>query len=329
MSEEASSAIKENTKLVDTNGNEADEATRSNYDDDDDYDYDINDNGGDEDEKLFVTSSKKVKVTTATTTTTTSSSTSSDEIEDDEDSNSNSKTSKVNCDKKDESKVDNDSSEQQENNNTNKEIEEEAAKCLEQANKTLMEEKAKVLGDLHGNVNYAIILAFLDKFASHLSLKDLTFATLESYFTATKTLPRKFIELHLKLMKNLPMGKHAKKDKWELYMAKFVRRFSHKDAQLIENNEYLSCDMSAKVNRKKKIKFCNFRKLIGISVYAEDPAYIVHRTDRTFLFFLGVTSGILCATMYFFFNYFGSIFTQIRLGHKPQKSFFICFILAR
>ena len=55
------------------------------------------------------------------------------------------------------------------------------------------------------------------------------------------------------------MGKHAKKDKWELYMAKFVRRFSHKDAQLIENNEYLSCDMSAKVKRKQQTinKICH------------------------------------------------------------------------
>jgi hypothetical protein len=59
-------------------------------------------------------------------------------------------------------------------------------------------------------------------------------------------------------------------------------------------------------------------------VYRKTP-HIVPRTDRAFLFFLGVTSGILCATVYFFFNYFGSIFTQFRPGHRPQKSFFLNF----
>jgi hypothetical protein len=54
--------------------------------------------------------------------------------------------------------------------------------------------------------------------------------------------------------------------------------------------------------------------------YRKTP-HIVPRTDSTFFLFLGVTSGILCATVYFFFNYFGSIFTQLRPGHRPQKIF--------
>jgi hypothetical protein len=38
--------------------------------------------------------------------------------------------------------------------------------------------------------------------------------------------------------------------------------------------------------------------------YRKTP-HIVPRTDQTFYFFLGVTPGILCATVNFFFNYFG------------------------
>ena len=65
--------------------------------------------------------------------------------------------------------------------------------------------------------------------------------------------------------------------------------------------------------------------IINIYIYRKTPHIVVPRTDRTFLFFLGVTSGILCATVYFFFNYFGSIFTQFRPGHRPQKSIFWIF----
>jgi len=221
----------------------------SNYDDD--YDYDINDNANeeddDEDEKLFVADTKKAKVAPASASSSTSDDDDNDD-DDDEGENSNSKTesddkvAKINGEEKS-------SPPKQDLNDQNKQDAVEADAIAEK-NLELsraLEEKTKILAQLHENVDYAIILAFLDKFAAHLSLKDLTFATLESYFTATKTLPRKLIDLHLKLMKNLPMGKHAKKDKWDYYLAKFVRRFSARDAQLIEDNAYLTCDVSFKV----------------------------------------------------------------------------------
>ena len=44
--------------------------------------------------------------------------------------------------------------------------------------------------------------------------------------------------------------------------------------------------------------------------------------DGSSFFFLGITSEILCATVYFCFNYFGPIFIQFRLGNRPQKSNF-------
>lgn len=211
---------------------ENDLETQSDYDDD--YDYDINDNGNnddDDEEKLFVTDAKKPKETVSSSTS-----------DDDDEENSNSKTdsdvkvSKENGDKEPLVKQESDV----------KDDEQTATATLDLSQS--LEEKKQILSQLHENVDYAIILAFLDKFASHLSLKDLTFATLESYFTATKTIPRKLIDLHLKLMKNLPMGKHAKKDKWDYYLAKFVRRFSAKEAQLIEDSAYLTCDVGFKVN---------------------------------------------------------------------------------
>jgi hypothetical protein len=77
--------------------------------------------------------------------------------------------------------------------------------------------------------------------------------------------------------------------------------------------------MSRLAYTQKNIHFVqiinNFRR------YRKTP-HIVPRTDRTFFLILGVTSGILCAAVYFFFNYFGYISTQFRPGHRPQKSFF-------
>ena len=52
----------------------------------------------------------------------------------------------------------------------------------------------------------------------------------------------------------------------------------------------------------------------------EDPAYSTPDGPH-FFFFLGVTSGVLCATVFFFFNFFGSIFPHLRPGHRPQKIF--------
>ena len=214
---------------------ENDIETQSDYDDD--YDYDINDNGNNEDDdegKLFVTDAKKPKETVSSST--------SDDDDDDEE-NSNSKTDsdvKISIENGDKEPLAKPESDLKNDEQTT------AIATLDMSQS--LEEKTQIISQLHENVDYAIILAFLDKFASHLSLKDLTFATLESYFTATKTIPRKLIDLHLKLMKNLPMGKHAKKDKWDYYLAKFVRRFSAKEAQLIEDSAYLTCDVGFKVN---------------------------------------------------------------------------------
>jgi hypothetical protein len=49
----------------------------------------------------------------------------------------------------------------------------------------------------------------------------------------------------------------------------------------------------------------------------------VPRTDRTFLFFLGVTSGILCATVYFFFsNISGPFSHNLDWSISPRSRFF-------
>lgn len=211
-----------------------------------DYDYDVNgemdvDNLEEDDEKLFI-KDKKTQIEPD--------SHSSTVVDSDSEENSN---SKAESDEKLKAKEANDaeSTNEQKSNEETTAAEIEAEKQKELAKS--LEETNQVLAELWGNINYGIVLAFLEKFATHLSLNDLTFKNLDCYLSNTRTLNRKLIDLHLKLLKNLPMGKHAKKDKWEYYLAKFVKRFSSADSQLIENGAYLTCKVSVKVKCMKNL----------------------------------------------------------------------------
>ena len=204
--------------------------------DEDNYDYDVNgemdvDNLDEDDEKLFLKASK---------TQIENDSHSSTLVDSESEENSNSKAKETN----DAKSV---------NEPKSNESEEAATAIADIELDKQKEETNQVLVELWADINYGIILAFLDKFATHLSLKDLTFKNLESYLSNTRTLNRKLIDLHLKLLKNLPMGKHAKKDKWEYYLAKFVKRFSNTDSQLIENGDYLTCNVKMKVACMKNL----------------------------------------------------------------------------
>jgi hypothetical protein len=53
----------------------------------------------------------------------------------------------------------------------------------------------------------------------------------------------------------------------------------------------------------------------------EDPAYSTPDGSNFFIFSGGYVRDTMCNSV-FFFNYFGSIFTQFRPGHRPQKAFF-------
>ena len=205
----------------------------------DDYDYDINEDVEEEedldDDKLF-NSKNTAKSKTPASNTSSSESEAEEEVDDEENSNIESKTPKT------EQKTSETPA------NANPPIAEvtqtpEAAAMELEASQAL-EEKNKALTQLLNNINYAVVLAFLEKFSIHLAIKEYTFKTLECQLTNAKTLNRKLVDFHLKLIKNLPMGKHAKKDKWEYYLAKFARRFSASDAALIENGTYLTCDVS-------------------------------------------------------------------------------------
>jgi hypothetical protein len=76
----------------------------------------------------------------------------------------------------------------------------------------------KSLDALYANVNYAVVLAFLDKFGAHLQLKEFTFKNLECQLLNAKSISRKFFDFHLNLLKRLSFGKHVKKEKWEYYL---------------------------------------------------------------------------------------------------------------
>jgi hypothetical protein len=53
----------------------------------------------------------------------------------------------------------------------------------------------------------------------------------------------------------------------------------------------------------------------------EDPAHSTPDGSNFFIFSGRYVRDTMCNSV-FFFNYFGSIFTQFRPGYKPQKSFF-------
>jgi hypothetical protein len=60
--------------------------------------------------------------------------------------------------------------------------------------------------------------------------------------------------------------------------------------------------------------------------YRKTP-HIVPRTYRTFLFFLGVTSGILCAAVYFFSTISGPFSHNLDRDIDPRSLFFEFFFV--
>lgn len=73
---------------------------------------------------------------------------------------------------------------------------------------------------LLNDINYGIILAYMEKFTKHLSIKEYTYKTFDAHLLEAKQMPRKLLDFQLNLIKNLNMGKNAKKDKWEFYIGK-------------------------------------------------------------------------------------------------------------
>jgi hypothetical protein len=67
--------------------------------------------------------------------------------------------------------------------------------------------------------------------------------------------------------------------------------------------------------------FVKFTLKISLQI-PEDPAYSTPDGSNFYFFSGRYYTGILCATVFLFFSYFGSILTQFRPGHRPQKSFF-------
>ena len=220
---------------------------------DDDYDYDVNeatdDNGLSQTKHASPSSSNSSGAATT----------------DDDDDNSNS----------------NDNNENNKNAKTQGE-EKEANLTLaqrEEAEQAVAVEHAQLLHSLRANINYAVCLAFLAKFAIHLNIKDCSFATLEQTLTCTRDPPpRKLVDLHVKLLKNLPMGKHVKRDKWPYYLSKFVRRsgLCEKGAQLIEEGAYgATRDIELRVATLKALleaqfdENVKFRQLVAEQLSAE------------------------------------------------------------
>ena len=71
------------------------------------------------------------------------------------------------------------------------------------------------------------------------------------------------------------------------------------------------------------LKLFNCTWVSGQNFYKNEIFYFEQwpRTDRTFLFFLGVTSGILCATVYFFSTILGPFSHNLDRDKGPRSRF--------
>ena len=58
----------------------------------------------------------------------------------------------------------------------------------------------------------------------------------------------------MNLLKNLHCGRNAKRDKWDIFLIKFISRYSLEDSLNLEKNGYLSCDIDFRL-RSIKVYF--------------------------------------------------------------------------
>ena len=90
------------------------------------------------------------------------------------------------------------------------------------ANEVDESQQRQLLDQLLASVDYAVVLAFMEKFAAHLSLKDYPVRALESHLVNTKAVHRRLVDFHCSLLKHLRVagGKACKRDKWEQHLVK-------------------------------------------------------------------------------------------------------------
>lgn len=111
-----------------------------------------------------------------------------------------------------------------------------------------LEEINKETEILVADINYGIVLSFFQKFSVYIAHRGLdVFKNFEACVSNRRTLSRKLIEFHMNLLKNLNQSRHVKKEKWEYYLSKYVKRFSKKDSAFIEKNGYINCSVNSKV----------------------------------------------------------------------------------
>ncbi|RNA24260.1 remodeling and spacing factor 1-like [Brachionus plicatilis] len=154
---------------------------------------------------------------------------------------------------RDETSTQLDESSQLSQENESKDEQKDAGEEVEEEKYDDSEINAKNLEILHSDINYGIVLAFIDKFGKHFSFKEIKFDQFEQNIINIRSLNKNLSDIFLNLLRNLSFGKYVRKEKFDYYMTKFTNRFSHDDALEIEKSGYAKLKIESKITIIKNL----------------------------------------------------------------------------
>ncbi|CAF0730292.1 unnamed protein product [Adineta ricciae] len=102
--------------------------------------------------------------------------------------------------------------------------------------------------------NYGIILAFIEKFRSHVNFKSYPLRIFEdNLISEHEKYTARYIDFHLHLLKKISSGKMIPRDQFEISMKRFAYRFNRDDGDYVEEHGYAKAKVEIKLRILKNL----------------------------------------------------------------------------
>ncbi|CAF1170135.1 unnamed protein product [Adineta ricciae] len=107
---------------------------------------------------------------------------------------------------------------------------------------------------LLNNPNYGIILAFIEKFRSHVNFKNYPLRIFEdNLISENEKYTARYIDFHLHLLKKISSGKVIPRDQFDISMKRFAYRFNRDDGDYVEEHGYAKAKVEIKLRILKNL----------------------------------------------------------------------------
>ncbi|UJR33295.1 hypothetical protein I4U23_020746 [Adineta vaga] len=108
--------------------------------------------------------------------------------------------------------------------------------------------------NLLNDPNYGVILSFMDKFRSHINLKNYPLRIFEdNLISEHEKFSARYIDFHLTLLKKISSGKTIERDQFVPSMKRFAYRFSREDGDHLDEHGYAKTKVEIKLRILKNL----------------------------------------------------------------------------